>query len=103
MINMVYEVLLTPEAEQDIDEAILWYEKKKINLGIRFYFEALENLEKLKLHPQHYSFLQDDYRQVVLKNFPYKIVFKISSESVIVFAVFHTGRSDDELFERSNQ
>jgi hypothetical protein len=103
MINMVYEVILVHGADQDIDEAILWYEKKKFNLGICFYFEVLENLEKLKLHPQHYSFFQDDYRQVVLKSFPYKIVFKISSELVIVFAVFHTGRKDDEFFKRSNQ
>jgi hypothetical protein len=48
---MAYEVILLQEAEEDIDEAVSWYEKQKINLGIRFYFESLENLEKLKFHP----------------------------------------------------
>ncbi len=102
MVSMAYEVILIQEAEEGIDEAVSWYEKQKINLGIRFYFESLENLEKLKFHPQHYSFLQDDYRQVIFNHFPYKIIFKIISDSVIVLAVFHAGRSDDELFKRSN-
>ncbi len=50
--------------------------KQKINLGIRFYFEALENLGKTTDPPPTLQFLKDDYRQVVLKNFPDKIVFK---------------------------
>jgi len=45
MVSMAYEVILLQEAEEDIDESISWYEKKKINLGISFYFETLENLE----------------------------------------------------------
>ena len=40
---MAYEVLLTEEAEKDIDDAVLWYEEQQTNLGIRFYFEVLEN------------------------------------------------------------
>ena len=51
MVSMAYEVILIQEAEEGIDEAVSWYEKQKINLGIRFYFESLENLEKLKFYP----------------------------------------------------
>lgn len=48
---MVYNVLLSAEAQQDIDNAVLWYEKQQAGLGIRFYTELLNRLEKLERNP----------------------------------------------------
>jgi plasmid stabilization system protein ParE len=97
---MAYELLITFEAEQDIDETVLWYQDEQPDLGIRFHFAVLEGFEKLKSHPQHYSFFRQDYRQLLLKRFSFKIIFKIVSRKVIVFGIFHTSRDMDELFNR---
>jgi plasmid stabilization system protein ParE len=97
---MAYEVILVSEAQQDIDDAISWYEAQQLNLGIRFYFEILECLKKIETHPQHYGYFQKDYRQCLVKSFPYKIVFKTIMNSIVVLAVFHSGRSADELRNR---
>lgn len=97
---MAYEVVLTEEAEKDIDESILWYEDQQTNLGIRFYFELLKNTSKLKSHPQYYSFIKEEYRQLVIPQFSYKIVFKNFSDMVVVLAIFHTSRNPKDLLKR---
>jgi plasmid stabilization system protein ParE len=97
---MAYELAVVFEAKQDIDETVLWYEDQQTGLGIRFHFAVLEGFEKLKSHPHNYSFFREDYRQLILKRFPFKIVFKITTTKVIVFGVFHTRRDMDELFKR---
>lgn len=73
---MAYDLSITFGAEQDIDETVLWYEDQKAGLGIRFHFAVLEGFEKLKQHPQHYSFFREDYRQLILKHFPFKKNFQ---------------------------
>ena len=97
---MAYEVVLTEEAEKDINDAVLWYEEQQTNLGIRLYFEVIENLDKIKIDPEHYSFLEENYRQLIVQHFPYKIVFKIFPDKIVVLAVFHTSRNPAELFKR---
>lgn len=97
---MAYELSIILEAEQDIDDSVLWYEDQQNELGTRFHFEVLEGFEKLKRHPHNYSFFREDYRQLILKHFPFKIVFKINLKRVTVLGVFHTSRDMDELFKR---
>lgn len=100
---MAYDLSITFNAEQDIDTTVLWYEDQQAGLGIRFHFAVLDGFEKLKKHPQHYSFFREDYRQLILKRFPFKILFKIVSKKVIVLGVFHVSRDMDELFNRKIQ
>lgn len=97
---MAYELSITSDAEQDIDETTLWYEDQKAWLGIRFHFAVLERFKKWKQHPQHYSFFREDYRQLILKHFPFKIIFKIASLRIIILGVFHTSRDMDDLFKK---
>ena len=97
---MGYEVVLLEEVSIDVDEATAWYESHQVNLGIRFYFEILDQFEKLKTHPEHYGFVFKEFRQKVLAHFPFKIIFKIIGDKVIVFAVFHTSRNFSDLFKR---
>ena len=54
---MGYELIILPEAEQDTDEAILWYEKQQEGLGIRFYSMMLDKLVELKTTLQYYYFI----------------------------------------------
>lgn len=98
---MAYNVLISLEAQQDIDKAILWYEAQQSGLGIRFYTELLSRLEKLEHHPEYYSFIYEDYRHAILHAFPFHIIFKIRiTASVFVIAVWHTSKDTGNLFKR---
>ena len=54
---MGYELIILPGAEQDTDEAILWFEKQQEGLGIRFYSMMLDKLVELKTTLQYYYFI----------------------------------------------
>lgn len=97
---MAYDVVIPEEAEQDADEAILWYEEQQRGLGVRFYFCLLEKLEKLKANPQYYFYIHEEYRRIVIDPFPYSIIYKITGATVLVLAVFHQGRNPAELLKR---
>ena len=99
---MGYELIILPGAEQDTDEAILWYEKQQEGLGIRFYSMMLDKLEELKTTPQYYYFIHGEYRRITIDPFPYNIIYKIAGSKVLVLAVFHQSRDTQDFFKRKS-
>lgn len=94
---MAYDVIISAEAEQDVDE-IIWYEEQQTGLGIRFYSLLLERFKELKYHPEYYSFIYDKYRRLTVDPFPYKIIYKIYGQTVLVLALLHHRRNPAEFF-----
>lgn len=97
---MAFQVNFLPEAQTDYDEAIAWYEREQPGLGLRFYLEMEEAVQQLSNHPTHSGFFIEQYRDVILKTFPYRLVFAISGNDVNVFAIFHTSRNNTEIYKR---
>ena len=54
---------LTPEAEQDADEAIMWYDEKSTAL-----------------------------RRALLEVFPYQVLYEIDPTEIVVYAIYHCAR-----------
>lgn len=71
--------------------AFEYYEQKLKGLGEKFLNELKKRFNDLEKHPQHYSFIDEDktkvFRDVLLKSFPFVIVFEINKTEVIVYAV----------------
>ncbi len=93
----MYSVILKPEVFNMLSEAYEWYELQHIGLGERLLENISQTLEKLKHNPHYYSGTTDNFRQVILRNFPYRVVFEIDNMDVIVYAVFHTSRNDTKF------
>ena len=82
-----------------LDEAYYWYEQQLHGLGERLLDEIEHSFDKLKHTPFYYSFIDENYRQLILKHFTYKIIFEIIDTDVIIYAVFHTHQNPEKLFE----
>jgi hypothetical protein len=76
-----------------IKDAYDWYEKQKGGLGEEFLVELDLVFSKIESAPSYYGKIKGNFRQAVLKRFPYLVVYKIIRRTVIVFAVFHTKRN----------
>ena len=48
---MALKIIIRPLAEEDLDDAICWYNKKKEILGEEFLLEFVETLKIVSLHP----------------------------------------------------
>lgn len=90
---MKYKLEVQPGAEEDTWRAYIWYEEQHEGLG-EFFLKELEIFyKKLETTPEIFSSIIKQYRQAILKQFPYVIVYEISRTKVIVYAVFHTSRN----------
>ena len=84
---MNYEIMLLPEAITEMQKAFEWYEQQKAGLGFEFIEEAEDGFERLCRNPHHYSAINQNYRKLRIKRFPYLIVYEIEEGKVVIIAV----------------
>jgi plasmid stabilization system protein ParE len=101
---MTWDVLLRPEVEEDISEALLWYEERQIGLGEEFLEELIRVMESLaenaflssRRHPSK------NIRWKYADRFPYRVIYEVleSEQKIIVAAVLHAARHDQRWRDR---
>lgn len=88
---MAYLLVIKEEAHLDIVAAYDYYEEKQQGLGERFLQALIKRYNDLMQHPANYSFISEDPQQILrdvkLEKFPYLIVYEISGNEVIVYAI----------------
>ncbi|MDR3711307.1 MAG: type II toxin-antitoxin system RelE/ParE family toxin [Puia sp.] len=84
---MNYGLVVQSEAVIEIQEAFEWYERRRAGLGFALIEELEEGFERLSKHPQHYTAINQKYRRLRVKRFPYLIVYEIKTDTVIIIAV----------------
>ena len=101
-IRMAYNIIISVEAQTDTNDAYCYYESQQTGLGERFLNEISHFYKKLEKHPEYYSFTSETktIRSIALKIFPYKIIYEIDGDEVIVFAVYHFRNNPDQLYKR---
>ncbi len=87
---MAAELILAPEAEQDIAEAYAWYEKQRAGLGEEFMSCVDACVHGICRTPQMHGIVHENYRRGLLRRFPYAVFYEYVDETVIVYCVFHT-------------
>ncbi len=80
----------TERAKDDIETALIWYEKQKEGLGFEF-LDCIENCEvKIKERPKMYALVYANFRRCVIRRFPFSIYYTIENDGrdIIVHSVF---------------
>jgi hypothetical protein len=86
---MSYHLIFREEVRDEIESAYSWYEIHRIGLGDKFLEELGGTFNLLKSNPQYFSFIYQTRRRIILKRFPYKVVFEIFDTSVVIFSLRH--------------
>lgn len=97
---MKYKVIIRPEAENDLKEAFSWYEDKRLGLGYDFLLQVDAALRFIERNPEIHSSEYKETRKHLIKRFPYKIIYLVEKEKIIVLAVIHGKRSPDLIKKR---
>ena len=88
-------VRVIAEAEQDIVNAVLWYDEQDQGLGFRFREEVFHVLHQISSDPTLWREREGGYRRVNCPVFPYYVAYVIREEAVLVTAVAHGHRKPD--------
>ena len=90
---MRYRVVISPEAENDLKESFSWYEDKRQGLGYDFLLQVDAGLRFIEKNPKILPPEYKGVRKYLVKRFPYKIIYLLEEERIIVLAVIHGKRS----------
>lgn len=86
------KLIVTPRAERDLALAHDWYESQAPGLGKRLIDQVHESLSAIADHPLRYPEVTRGVRRILLKTYPYKIIYRLTGEQIRVLAVYHTAR-----------
>ncbi len=92
---MIYSLVISLPAETDIEEIIEWYGKENKDLSREFVEILEQTLEQVISNPFLFQQVFKDYRKVDTAKFPYKIIYRISENKIIVLAVIHHKRNPE--------
>ena len=92
---MTYNLIVSLPAETDIEEIIEWYGKENKDLSKEFVRILEQTFEQITDNPFLFQQVFKDYRKVNTAKFPYKIIYRISENEVIVLAVIHHKRNPE--------
>ena len=85
------------EASRELVAAAQWYERERSGLSDRLLAEIDTALELIRQRPLSFPIIESvdsiPLRRVLLRRFPYALVFAELSQEFRIFAVAHTKRS----------
>ena len=98
---MSLPLIITPAAEADLAEARAWYESKRDGLGDEFLLCIEAGLDHIRRVPAAASEVYPGVRRVVVRRFPYGILYRVDPDQIAVIAIYHSKRDPRGWQERA--
>ncbi|MFT4298735.1 MAG: type II toxin-antitoxin system RelE/ParE family toxin [Aeromicrobium sp.] len=89
-----------PKLSDDLNEALAYYDDVSPALADRLLDSFAEGLHRIEAHPATGVEYLPGWRRVVLRTFPYLVIYAVDEEMIHVVAMFHT-RRDPDLIRRT--
>ncbi|HEX5491378.1 MAG TPA: type II toxin-antitoxin system RelE/ParE family toxin [Candidatus Udaeobacter sp.] len=89
---MTLSVITRDEAEADIAEAALWYERRAVGLGAEFVRSVDACFAIISRQPDIFPVVYRQTRMALLRRFPYLVIYRVFPDFVSVVAVVHGRR-----------
>ncbi|MCP5276637.1 MAG: type II toxin-antitoxin system RelE/ParE family toxin [Burkholderiales bacterium] len=88
-------VLFSELAKQELDDASQYYEIEFQGLGKQFREEIKLAAKRISEYPEAWSVERGDIRKCLLHKFPYKLLYSIEKDHIIIIAVAHQHRKPE--------
>ncbi len=88
-------VIFTRIARQELNDAVRFYELEYSGLGNKFKEEVRKAVLRIVAFPHAWSTARGDVRKCLLHKFPYKLMYSIETDHILVIAVAHQHRKPD--------
>ena|SRR5258708_16199438 len=98
---MAFKVEITEATKQDINEAVSYYTGKSEGLGEKFYKQFKEAIKKIQTNPLYYSYYKKPFRRILLKDFPYLVIYKIYDNIIVVTGVLFGMIDPEKITDRT--
>jgi toxin ParE1/3/4 len=93
-------VIFHPLAEQELLDAVSYYEEQEIGLGLEYLGEVEHAVNFLMRYPEAGSKVRGSIRRLTLPKFPYSLLYRVMEEQIRVLAVAHHKRKPQYWVDR---
>lgn len=76
-------------AEEELNDAYVWYESQLPKLGLRFLDEFDRTIRRIRAFPSSGIEIESGLRRVLISRFPYGIIYHRENDTIIIIAVAH--------------
>lgn len=94
------DLIILPEAEQDVAQAYIWYEEQELGLGKEFLRCVDACIQFIRRNPEMYPVVHESYRRAVVRRFPYVIFYEYLDNTIVVYSVFHCSQDPQKWGSR---
>lgn len=95
-------ILFRPEAHTEALEAQAWYESRAQGLGLEFARALEAAVTQAARKPETFpSIGLDGCRRILLRKFPFLLIYQVRGSELLVVAVFHHRRDPSVLVQRT--
>ncbi len=99
-IAMDVDLIIAPEAQQDVDEAFNWYEDHRSGLGEEFLNCVDACIHFICRTPKLSPKIHMEFRRALVRRFPYAIFYEYVGGKVFVYSIFHTSQNPQKWRHR---
>ena len=79
-------------ADQEVDDAVQWYEEQAEGLSRAFLDELDRVVRLVRIYPLIATQIEPEIRRFLFARFPYSLIYGIDGETIVVIAVAHQHR-----------
>ncbi|HEU4836982.1 MAG TPA: type II toxin-antitoxin system RelE/ParE family toxin [Pyrinomonadaceae bacterium] len=87
-------------AQQEVDEAVVWFEERAEGKGADFLDELDRTVRLVKTYPYASTQIDREIRRRLFARFPYSLVYGIDHNTIVVIAVAHSRRAPHYWVDR---
>lgn len=95
-------VVFSKYAKQELDDAVRFYELAHPGLGQHFKREVRNAAKRIGTYPHAWSKEAENTRKCLLHRFPYKLLYSVEDEVVLIVAVAHLHRRPGYWVDRTD-
>ena len=90
-------IFFRPQARTEVLEAQAWYESRAAGLGLEFARAMDAAVASAVRNPEAFTLTANSCRQILLRRFPFSLVYRVRGDEFLVIAVFHHRRDPAQL------
>lgn len=98
---MSYIIAYQERALKEYELAIEWYREHSESAAQNFEVAVKEKIDILRAAPESYKNTYRKFREVVLKKYPYSILYIIEAQTktIIIFSIYHHKRNPRKKYK----
>lgn len=97
------ELKISNFAQKELEDSIFFYELEHRGLGRRFKDEVRSTIDRIIKFHKAWSVERGEIRKCFVHKFPYKVLYSIQKDIIVVLAIAHQHRKPDYWIDRMKE